>query len=137
MKTGIEVEGRFRGLRTLFTSASEYLELTAEGRLAALMAGHSHLYVSDHSATLQYADLQHAALDNKVVTLEVDRLPNGLRPSNLTIMLRVPGHADVMAMLPTDMFKFTRDNDRTVKVGTVGSLMHTDEQEFGNDEELR
>ena len=136
MKTGIEVEGRYKGLRTLFIGAAEYSRLIETGRLQSLMVDHPHLYISDHDNTLDYDSLVPDCLEGKVITLEVTRVPPGLRPGNLSIMLRLPHLDEILQLSETDMFKFTRETDRTVKVGLPGMLIHTDPSDFEGDEDL-
>ena len=136
MKTGIEVEGRYKGLRTLFIGAAEYSRLIETGRLQSLMVDHPHLYISDLDNTLDYDSLVPDCLEGKVITLEVTRVPPGLRPGNLSIMLRLPHLDEILQLSETDMFKFTRETDRTVKVGLPGMLIHTDPSDFEGDEDL-
>ena len=140
MKTGIEVEGRFRGLPTLFLSAAELFAACATDSLAATVSEHPHIYISDHANVVDPTTLcrKNKCLSTKVITLEVTSVVphHHTRPENVTLMLRFLGYDAVSALRPTDMFKFTRESDRSVKICIAHSLMHTDETEFHADTEI-
>lgn len=129
MKVGIEVEGRLRGVHTLFCNASDNIDRAVE---QAILNGIRHIYVSDNDNTLSYQEF--IEYPNIQFTLDVTRVQNIPRPSNITLMLRLPGFEDVSALKADDQIKF--EHNRTVLVASVNSLVRTNPDEFENDVEV-
>lgn len=129
MKVGIEVEGRLRGVRTLFCSASDNIN-KAVGE--AILNGIGHVYVSDNDNTLSYQVF--GDYPDILFTLDITCVQNIPRPSNVTLMLRLPGFEDVSALKADDQIKF--EHNRTVLVASVNSLVRTNPDEFENDIEV-
>ena len=127
MKLGIEVEGRFKGIPTLFLSAMEFLK--------AEWCGHKqqHVYVSDHDNTLPYELF--SKYPTRVFTLELTQVKPEPRPGNVFLMLLLPGYESVSKLNPGDQFKF-HDEQRNVLCATQQSLIATSSEEFENDVEL-
>jgi len=124
MKVGIECEGRLKGVPTIFCQAAE-LEVAIE---YAVDSGVGHLYVSDLANALPYARL---ASINALVTLEVTEVQDTARPSNVTLMLSVPGYANVAKLSSTDQVKF--EHDLNVLVAPAQAFFKTQPSEFSSD----
>lgn len=115
MKIGKEVEGRLKGLDTLFMSAQDFVEKAnsfAEERseifILCMENSVNHVYVSDLENEL---DLQAVAKFSKreavVVTVERTALTERV-PSNINVMLAMD-YSSFQHLKETDQVKFSRD----------------------------
>lgn len=130
MKVGIEVEGRFKGVPTLFCGAHEYLKGIAEAK----KQGVSHIYISDNKNKLAY---HNPALANcgLLVTLDVTEVQGCLdRPSNITLMLRLEGYPQVRRLKDCDQVKF--EAKRNVVVLPMYNSINTSPHEFLGDRKV-
>jgi hypothetical protein len=138
MKIGIEVEGRLRGVKTLFIGAAE-LELEGPSGIRAKMMAHNvtHLYVSDHNNVVDYETLG-LSFYSLLVTLDVTRVKPGPRPQNVSIMLTLPYEffIDVDRLAADDQVKF-HSVDRDVLCVSARHLVRTQPIEFCGDVEVR
>jgi hypothetical protein len=144
MKLGLEVEGRLRGLPTLFLGAA-YVE-KAVAFLKHLSENNQqapgHVYISDNDNILDYVDVSDL-FPTKLVTLDVTEIqydsPLDI-PENIVIMLRLKGSdhdifENVVRLRSTDMIKI--EHERNVFCFTVGSAMLTEPHEFDDDVEVQ
>lgn len=129
MKVGIEVEGRFTGVPTLFCDAEHYLE----GIKAAKEQGVSHIYISDNGNIIRYND-EALATSGLLVTLDVTNVYPEDRPPNMTLMLRLEGFPMVNALTARDQVKF--EQDRNVLVAPTTAFYRTVPSDFDGDREL-
>lgn len=130
MKVGIEVEGRLKGVPTLFCGAHEYLK----GIQKAKEQGVSHLYISDNRNKIAYDNAALAA-SGLLVTLDVTEVydcPN--RADNITLMLRLPGHCEVRRLKDRDQVKF--EAKRNVVVLPMHNAIKTLPHEFLGDRKV-
>lgn len=133
MKIGIEVEGRLRGVPTLFCGAHEIHEarrLILQNRLNV-----SHVYISDNGNTLDYLTVS-SLFAGLLVTLDVTCV-GGPRPANISIMLRIDGgdaYDSVNRLTAEDQIKFERD--RHVIVLPMTAAITTQPHEFEGDADL-
>lgn len=160
MKIGIEVEGRLRGVKTLFMSYEELMQAyhhnqgspTAFGRWLHTYAdqyGASHVYISDHTNQITphfFDEYIGPFLDMKsrlLVTLEVTEYSNSWyelrrRYPSLGFMINLEGPPALWALEPLDQIKFTHEVRRgpAVLCATRLSFQRTHPEEFLNDVEL-
>lgn len=130
MKVGIEVEGRFTGVPTLFCDAAHYLE----GIKVAKEQGLSHIYISDNDNTIDPC-AEVLANCGLLVTLDVTKvLTSHERPLNVTLMLRLDGFPMVNALNTRDQVKF--EQERNVLVAPVTAFYRTVPSDFDGDREL-
>ena len=87
MKTGIEVEGFFCGLPTLFCQAEEYKKANAIELVKTLKV--EQLYVSDHGNLLTAEDYRALSELSVPVVVEVLSVPDHPRYSNVHYMVAV------------------------------------------------
>lgn len=140
MKIGREVEGRLKGIKTLFLDA-EHIEKARtfldQGDNAVLQ----HLYISDQSNTLDYHTVSDIFPEH-LVTMDITEVlydsPIDL-PENVVLMLRVKGGTqeifeNVERMRTTDMIKI--EHQRKVYCFTVGNAVVTFPREFEQDIEI-
>lgn len=137
MKLGIEVEGRLRGVPTLFCDADFDVEkLTAALRKHAV----SHVYISDNTNKLSYRSIG-TLLRGYLVTLDVTEVLKEPRPANVSLMLRLDGDGDplplfdqVSRLTKEDQIKF--ECDRNVIVLPMTAAIFTQPAEFEGDIEV-
>ncbi len=135
-KIGIEVEGRLRGVKTLFCSADELVDRAKIISYAA-SKGITHVYVSDRNNTLDYVMLGWMFSDC-LVTLDVTEVRQGVRPTNVTVILTMP-HSyweSVSRLRPDDQIKFHSEG-REVLCASVRNFVPTQPIEFLGDEEIK
>jgi hypothetical protein len=135
MKHGVEVEGRLKGVPTIFVDAQEYLVYPE--RVKQALADHktSHLYISDPENVLPYnLDL------DCLVTLDVTRVRYGaqLRPSNVLLMLRIDPNRpdawefdDLLLLGENDQIKF--EQNQHVYVFPWSNAIKTQPEDFNSD----
>ena len=155
MKLGKEVEGRLKGLYTLFMDGKEartFFEFKSlKERAFPLGSADSieeveHIYVSDLDSCMTpdaecFAKWKEFGLK---VTLEVDRV--SLRedyPDNVTVMLNVTDNSlyasrSFWRLLPNDQVKFVLpvEDSFMVRCVTVGSMTMTAPEDFAGDIEF-
>ena len=134
MKLGIEVEGRLRGIPTLFCNADFDVE-----ELFANLRKHpvSHVYISDNTNKLSYRGIG-ALLKGYLVTLDVTEVRAEEPPANVSLMLRIDDIQDawtsVSRLTKEDQIKF--EFDRNVIVLPMTAAILTNPSEFAGDIEL-
>ncbi|QRE00064.1 hypothetical protein [Burkholderia phage BCSR5] len=150
MKIGLEVEGRLKGIPTLFTNAEFVRDHTRKVQNALRVHSINHLYISDNSGILTY---EKVGLEfSCYVTMDVTKTRVEYRPSNITLMLRVDPSAfhwlgqnevegpafwsftDIECLREGDQIKFERD--RHVFVFPVTQAIKTAPADFEGDLEL-
>jgi hypothetical protein len=134
MKLGLEVEGRFKGVQTLFVSEEEFTNQRFEiDCIIKDMVDIKHIYISDRNNRLdleQPLELRR----NLLVSIERTSIPNiSIDPTITCVLLRVDTES-FWALRPTDQVKFSKNhNVRTVTVENMSMTIPTD---FDNDVEL-
>jgi hypothetical protein len=150
MKIGVEVEGRLKGIRTLFIEAETVHENLEKVRAALRTNNIGHLYISDPTGILTYEEV--GRLFECHVTLDVTRTRAESRPPNISLMLRVDPFAyewrgqnemlvppywtftDIERLHENDQLKFERNNK--VYVFPMTSAILTKPEDFSGDIEL-
>lgn len=130
MKIGIEVEGRLKGVKTLFMECEE---VDVGVGVLAQHPNIGHVYISDLENKL---DLNHVLAKYPNVLITVERTaprPQGL-PSRLVYMLSLPYYDSVNSLLETDMVKF--DKDQHVLILPKSAEITTRPEDFLGDVEL-
>lgn len=114
MKVGLEVEGAYQGVGTLFCSAEEYLN--RQGCFKGLFCLQPsfpvfenitirHLYISDHEGLISTRHIEEFEDLPIEVTLEVTSTYAGPRPLNVSLMLHI-------ACSEADWWTTFRDRDQ-------------------------
>lgn len=144
MKYGIEVEGRLKGLRTLFMTAEEALVFfeykslkdAIDPSLHHLTDKIDHIYISDHNNTIT-AGLECIKIWDSLnlqVTLERTEMNNRTTyPDNVLIMLLV-SNPSFWDLEYNDQIKFSRD--LRVFAVPLTSMIETRPAAFAEDIEL-
>lgn len=146
MKVGIEVEGRYRGLDTVFCSDQEFIH--AQAKIIDVMAEHNsvHVYISDHNNVVYMRSVVAWLEENgNMVTIERTKMSKQdlhileLFPS-IHVMLNISeaeNADDVWNLRPTDQIKFHRsvegESMPQVMCMPVECLYHTKPSEFLGD----
>lgn len=136
-KIGTEVEGRLRGVLTLFVDAEEVLSSPSALINHAKNYGITHIYISDRINVLDYEAVGSLLPQPYLVTLDVTVVSSKPRPTNMTLILTLP-HAywrSVECLRPDDQIKF-HSVDRNVLMTTARTLVPTSPIEFCGDQEL-
>lgn len=143
MKLGLEVEGRFKGLRTLFMSADEARQILdkadaievspSEKALRALLEVQA-VYISDHDNTLSPTDAVFDLLreSSLVITIEVTKVFQTW-PEDINLMLTVDS-SSFWFLRDIDQVKFSKDQN--VYAVTKENMSRTHPNEFYQDIEL-
>jgi hypothetical protein len=153
MKLGVEVEGRLKGIPTLFLSAEEVLRYTPidllrmQGSLPSnvfwTLHQVRHLYVSDHGNALHsaHAIFQQWALP-WYISLEVTAVVNRKAyPTNVGFLLSITdgGHGyahSFFELQDTDQIKFSSGNPGYVFCTTKEAMTKTRPEDFFYDTHL-
>lgn len=137
MKLGKEVEGRLRGVPTLFVDAYEVLNALANVKHTIWQYSVQHVYISDHSNILDYNAVG-AEFADKLITMDVTNIKAEPRPQNVTFILTMPHDfwASVQRLAPDDQIKFHSEH-RDVLCASVRSFVPTQPIEFIGDQELQ
>jgi hypothetical protein len=126
-KIGIEVEGRFKGIKTLFIQAEEFDDALRIPREC------NHIYISDNENTLDLsAEEWDAWTERWLITVDVTDVCETPRPG-LNIMLRID-HPSFWYLKPTDQIKF--EQDKNVWTIPVESMYRTFPEDFEGDIQL-
>lgn len=137
-KLGIEVEGRLRGVPTLFTDAIAMARDGGADKVMTAMRQHevTHVYISDRLNVLDYQQVGRW-FGGYQVTLDVTKVAKQLRPANVTIILTLPHEywESVANLGPQDQVKF-HSEDRHVLCATMHSFVPTHPSEFEGDTDL-
>lgn len=129
MKIGIEVEGRLRGVKTLFCGPQDVA--AAKAYLAANPL--THVYISDRDNTLDYV-MVGWSFPACLVTMDVTSVREGVRPTNVTLILTLPhSHWDNVARLRADDQVKFHSVDREVLCATARNFVPTQPAEFLGD----
>jgi hypothetical protein len=143
MKIGLEVEGRLKGLRTVFCTGKEFLDCSI-WVLAITKRRIQQIYVSDHDAFI-VDDLREAFLERverlKNVAFITVELPNG----HPLLMAELPAEVGLIVNLKIDPHTFhgLRKTDQIkisdglhVKTIAVENMFNTTPDDFHGDEEI-
>lgn len=135
MKIGIEVEGRLKGIKTLFCDAQELVGARALFADDKTLSSVKAIYVSDHDNTLDPSSSDLAWLIDQgiFITLEVTQVTEKW-PDEVSIMLHVESDS-YWFLKPTDQIKFHR-GDQRVDAFAVESAYKTMPEDFEGDQEL-
>lgn len=137
MKQGIEVEGRFKGLRTLLcgSAAEFYMFIMREKELSS---GIQNVYVSDNNNEL---DLTHLNLwwhrgdvvmaPNYIVTIERTSIPPLSDVPQWVHFILNASNDSFFNLRPQDQVKF--DKDLNVYVSVKETMIRTYPQDFDGD----
>ena len=112
MKFGIEVEGKFKGIKTLFTSANELKNLSDVLKHCSenLLKDVEQLYISDHENTLDLTEmgevLKYTKLFN-LVTVEVTKCTEHSDKIHVMLVIDSPSFWNLNS---NDHIKFSRDH---------------------------
>jgi hypothetical protein len=136
-KLGIEVEGRFKGLLTLFLDAGELTEDNEEKILSVLKRNLriQQVYISDLENTLllgvkKLKPFLKKLSDLVFITVETKHLGKAPLPFYLNIMLAVE-HPSFWNLRPTDQVKFSQG--QKVFAIPVESMYKTEPSDFVDD----
>lgn len=139
-KVGIEVEGRYRGMRALFLSAGvDNFTDAAEFLREDYGVGIGLVYISDPEGLVDYMVIGEI-FDQWVVTIDTHVVHMGDRPDNVNLMLRVDHCKQhlmfdyVDRMYVCDQIKIERD--RMVYVLPWVNVIYTNPDEFEGDKEV-
>lgn len=131
MKIGIEVEGKYKGLKSVFIDLNE-LRFLDESKIPE---GYHHLYISvplDYDV-FEYNDDIKKVLKKYDVTLEVDSIDDIDEEilKNVHIMLRIY-HPDVWLLKNTDSIKFHSENNDVLS-SSIETMYRTNPKDFEKD----
>jgi len=136
MKIGIEVEGRFKGLRTLFMGYGEFFELKSFEDIEGILRDKclQQVYISDLDNRIELRkqilrDMSKVA----IVTLE-RTFVDGLLPEHVRIVLSVPVRTDMRILRPGDQIKI--DQHQHVWEVSKESMITSIPSDFLNDVHL-
>lgn len=143
MKLGIEAEGRFKGLKTLFMSAEEAIKvfdprlpltLKMSQKAVKALAEVQAVYISDHQNTLKPDNpiFDQFRSTQLIISLEVTKLDE-VWPEDICILLNVDS-SSFWHLKETDQVKF--NYDQTVYCSTLENMSHTYPEDFRGDIEL-
>jgi hypothetical protein len=105
MKVGIEVEGRFKGLKTLFV---DYSELYSDDvNAVADEYNCQQIYISDLTNYLDLSEDLTYINDKFIITIERTVISNKVNP-RLNIMLHIENES-FWLLKPNDQIKFSRE----------------------------
>lgn len=134
-KIGIEVEGRFKGLKTLFIDDTE-IDFVYENFNKLI---HQYCFVSIYISNLsgklnneQQEIINYFSL-NIVVLIETKRISYSTLNSSINFVLRIMDN-NVFKLRDTDQIKF--EKNLNVKMVTVENMSTTLSEDFSNDEEI-
>jgi hypothetical protein len=129
MKIGIEVEGRYKGIKTLFCSALEYLMEPLPDLMRV-----SHIYISDHENALDITNenVFYEIPESHLITVE--RTEVGKKPCDrIHVILNVPSDS-FWNLRETDQVKF--DLNQTVYAVPLEVMYKTKPEDFAGDTTL-
>jgi len=137
MHIGIEVEGRLRGIKTLFINADEDLLKAAD---ILVERGIGHVYISDPDNKLSYRVTSNF-FQNAHVTLDVTEVKDYCPRDNISIMFRIDKCPqdkifDSIKNLRSDLDQVKVERDRHVIIFPMCSALITEPNEFEGDIEL-
>lgn len=135
MKIGLEVEGRYKGLRTLFLIAEEFNRIPSEDIIEIATENKAQqIYISDHNnEVLNQCTFHGSQWSTFKVTLEVTQVMFYQDHSAVHLLLVIP-EENVWRLKPTDQIKFSRDH--TVYAVPVESMYKTTPEDFFGDVEV-
>ena len=136
MKFGLEVEGHFLGSRTLFCDASELSQVHENFDDLMEKYDFDHLYVCDHNNELKQVDYDELNYGISV-TVEVYKVPQIVRPLNISFMVAVPIDPRTLGFFDLsgkDQIKFT--GSLFVATALYDSFKLTVPSDFKNDIEV-
>ena len=131
MKIGIEVEGRFKGLKSLFLTAEEYLDMTShEIERRASANNVQQIQISDVTNRLDLTVLSLQMLADKYL-LSIERTKVGPEyRGKIQVILWIDDES-YLNLYPTDQIKFSKN--RNVKLIAVENMFDTKPQDFNAD----
>ena len=140
MKIGVEVEGRLRGIKTLFMDASEGYCKAIDVLASEAGRGIGHIYISDPENTLSYRIVSNVFMGFHV-TLDVTEVKEYCSRDNITLMLRIdkcPQNRifDSIKYLRSDLDQIKIERDRQVVILPMSCALTTEPHEFEGDIEI-
>lgn len=137
MKVGVEVEGRHRGIKTLFCDALEFADLTVEDVIDIKMAHQIEaIYISDHNNSVDLTDnnifVKKLKSFLQMVTVERTWVDKDVAPM-FDIFLVVESKA-FWNLRDKDQIKFTKDLN--VFAACKGLMYETTPDAFNGDKEI-
>lgn len=125
-KIGIEVEGRFIGLHTLFIDAATESYMLKDCNLNV-----QQIYISDNDNLLKLdSELIKDAADNFIITIERTYLPHEY-PEYINIMLSISNNSPFFRLHENDQVKFSWQ--QTVYAITKRNMTKTIPSDFDGD----
>lgn len=133
MRVGLEVEGRLRGVRTLFLDASE---LSVNVNTVAKASGVTHIRIRDLQNELNYFRINAFIEASFLITLDVTAV-FAPPPPNIGIVLTMPYTywQSLKHLRLTDQVRF-HDQKRKTMVVSLRHFDPTQPEEFDYDQEL-
>ena len=132
MKIGIECEGRFKGVKTLFLDASEYRPFIREPRSYRIVETVGQVYISDLENELDLDDVGQMSASDKTKIITVERTALFQAPhANVHVILRVLNSSFAL-LRSSDQIKFEPVTRLTYMV-TKEQMVTSRPQEYEGD----
>ena len=141
MKIGIEVEGRLRGIKTLFiTAGNDDVRTAIDVLYSDAGRGIGHVYISDPENTLSCRIISNVFMGFHV-TLDVTEVKDYCPRDNISIMFRIDKCPqdkiyDSINNLRLDLDQVKVERDRNVIIFPMRSALITSPAEFEGDIEI-
>ncbi len=130
MKYGIEVEGKYKGIKSVFLQLSELYNMD----LMILPKGYNHLYITnDTELTEDLNDIINLLLVYYNITFETTVVPDKLS-DEVHIMLDIKSD-EIWKLKDTDSIKMYSDKNQ-VKSISIENMYNTNPEDFLNDKQL-
>jgi hypothetical protein len=136
-KLGYEVEGRLRGVYSLFLPPEEVIRLSGDKNKELLnKVGQVAVYDDESKITLKDIDILMSLPERIIITLETPKLNLSINviPSRLNLVLVIKND-QFFDLGPHEQIKFV-NQDRMVFMVTKSSMEFTTPDEFDGDEEV-
>lgn len=138
MKIGIEVEGRFKGLKTLFASTSDDAMYDAFKAVSDRQI--PHLYISCepsdlHNLVSYLRNFKDECIPNTLVTVECSEILDIDLDSTYIDHFMLDITPDVHKLRPQDSIK-SHDGDLNVLCTHVETMVRTVSSDFNNDKDI-
>ena len=131
MKYGLEVEGKFKGIPTLFCTHIEIEDALLWWNGKRLHIEQVYISCEDYNDLPESIEEICESFYPLLVTLDTVNLPRTIRIPNLSIMLRNPEYRTVSLLTDNDQVKFDKDNN--VIVFPMSGSIYTKPSDFLND----
>lgn len=143
MKFGIEAEGRFKGLRSIFfENVWEFLTITPDDVVnLARKHGACHVAIMDLDDEIEHekmkAKFEHVINSGIHITVEGTTPPKVRHESAPIQFVKHMSDPDFFDLQPTDQIKFVdNEKDRNVRMTPVESMIPTSLEAFAHDKEI-